>query len=163
MAYSLSFTLLTWTCKFHLHFSWQHASQMWEQLPVRFHKLYLYSHFIRRLKFIYSDYLAYHAAVTGYFYIFGSGLIGEFLFKPYIEDIFLSSMYAILSLSKIIMPITLRLLGFFSCKLMFLHSNDLCGNFLFVHFKEAGLHFWSFSHHFLCIALCTSFHNLHCW
>lgn len=30
------------------------------------------------------------AAVTGYFYIFGSGLIGEFLFKPYIEDIFLS-------------------------------------------------------------------------
>uniref|UniRef100_A0ACD5YPS3 Uncharacterized protein n=1 Tax=Avena sativa TaxID=4498 RepID=A0ACD5YPS3_AVESA len=29
------------------------------------------------------------AAVTGYFYIFGSGLIGEFFFKPYIEDIFL--------------------------------------------------------------------------
>ncbi|CAM0946013.1 unnamed protein product [Alopecurus aequalis] len=30
------------------------------------------------------------ATVTGYFYIFGSGLIGEFLFKPYIEDIFLA-------------------------------------------------------------------------
>lgn len=30
------------------------------------------------------------ATVTGYFYIFVSGLLGEFLFKPYVEDIFLS-------------------------------------------------------------------------
>lgn len=38
------------------------------------------------------------AAVTGYFYVFGSGLIADFFFKPYIEDIFISSMYASLSL-----------------------------------------------------------------
>lgn len=30
------------------------------------------------------------ASVTGYFYIFGSGFIGDFFFKPYIEDTFLS-------------------------------------------------------------------------
>ncbi|KAM3227398.1 hypothetical protein ACQJBY_059283 [Aegilops geniculata] len=38
------------------------------------------------------------AAVTGYFYVFGSGLIADYFFKPYIEDIFISSMYASLSL-----------------------------------------------------------------
>ncbi|XP_051194420.1 ABC transporter A family member 8 isoform X1 [Lolium perenne] len=36
------------------------------------------------------------ATVTGYFYIFGSGLIAEFFFKPYIEDIFLSGSWIIL-------------------------------------------------------------------
>ncbi|EEE56545.1 hypothetical protein OsJ_05860 [Oryza sativa Japonica Group] len=30
------------------------------------------------------------ATVTGYFYIIGSGLLGEFLFRSYVEDVFLS-------------------------------------------------------------------------
>uniref|UniRef100_A0A453NRN3 ABC-2 type transporter transmembrane domain-containing protein n=4 Tax=Aegilops tauschii subsp. strangulata TaxID=200361 RepID=A0A453NRN3_AEGTS len=38
------------------------------------------------------------AAVIGYFYVFGSGLIADYFFKPYIEDIFISSMYASSSL-----------------------------------------------------------------
>lgn len=107
MAYSLCSTLLIWACKFHLHFLWQHASQMWEQLLVCFHKEYCDIHFIRWSEIIYIVYLTYHAAVTGYFYIFGSGLIADYFFKPYIEDIFLSSMYATLSLYKFIMQLTL--------------------------------------------------------
>ncbi|KAF2943718.1 hypothetical protein DAI22_02g085200 [Oryza sativa Japonica Group] len=31
------------------------------------------------------------ATVTGYFYIIGSGLLGEFLFRSYVEDVFLST------------------------------------------------------------------------
>ncbi|KAF7084339.1 LOW QUALITY PROTEIN: hypothetical protein CFC21_087988 [Triticum aestivum] len=36
------------------------------------------------------------AAVTGYFYVFGSGLIADYFFKPYIEDIFISRSWIIL-------------------------------------------------------------------
>lgn len=44
---------------------------------------------------IYTDSLALLDSVAGYLYIFVSGLLGEFLFRPYVEDVYLSSMYKV--------------------------------------------------------------------
>jgi hypothetical protein len=42
-----------------------------------------------------TDYVASLHAVTGYLYIFVSGLLSQFMFRPYVEDSNISSMYKV--------------------------------------------------------------------
>lgn len=55
---------------------------------------HLYFSFKRRLQeqSIYSWYMDMLGAVTGYFYVIGSGFTGEYLFKPFVEDTSVSSL-----------------------------------------------------------------------
>lgn len=51
--------------------------------------------FYQIVQSICTDYLVSLHAVTGYLYIFVSGLLSQFIFRRYVEDANLSSMYKV--------------------------------------------------------------------